>query len=112
MNIDCAPAVIGFKFGAMGAVPAFEGFVVCTEYEDILREAWETEEIEAAKRAREKRYKRIYGNWKRLIDGMRIKEKLAGKYEFESEKKSLTMIKRAKQKTTDVKRQKMLEDIS
>ncbi|XP_046813479.1 DNA repair protein complementing XP-C cells homolog isoform X1 [Vespa crabro] len=112
LNIDCAPAVIGFKFGAMGAVPAFEGFVVCTEYEDILREAWETEQIEAAKRAREKRYKRIYGNWKRLIDGMRIKEKLAGKYEFESEKKSLTMIKRTKQKTTDVKRQKILEDIS
>ncbi|KAL2740562.1 DNA repair protein complementing XP-C cells isoform X1 [Vespula squamosa] len=111
LNIDCAPAVIGFKFGSMGAVPAFEGFVVCTEYEDILREAWETEQIEAAKRAREKRYKRIYGNWKRLIDGMRIKEKLAGKYEFESEKKSLTMIKRTKQKAIDVKRQK-IEDFS
>ncbi|XP_043668129.1 DNA repair protein complementing XP-C cells homolog isoform X1 [Vespula pensylvanica] len=111
LNIDCASAVIGFKFGSMGAVPAFEGFVVCTEYEDILREAWETEQIEAAKRAREKRYKRIYGNWKRLIDGMRIKEKLAGKYKFESEKKSLTMIKRTKQKITDVKRQKM-EDFS
>ncbi|XP_015175417.1 PREDICTED: DNA repair protein complementing XP-C cells homolog [Polistes dominula] len=107
LNIDCAPAVIGFKFGTMGALPAFEGFVVCTEYEDTLREAWESEQIEAKKRAREKRFKRIYGNWKRLIDGMRIKEKLAEKYEFHKEKTTTTnSTKRTKQKTTDAKRQK------
>lgn len=97
LNIDCAPAVIGFKFGCMGSVPAFEGFVVCAEYEDVLREAWETEQIEARKRAREKRYKRIYGNWRKLIDGLRIKEKLAEKYEFETEEKSIVTNKRTKQ---------------
>ncbi|XP_043488773.1 DNA repair protein complementing XP-C cells homolog [Polistes fuscatus] len=116
LNIDCAPAVIGFKFGTMGALPAFEGFVVCTEYEDTLREAWESEQIEARKRAREKHFKRIYGNWKRLIDGMRIKQKLAEKYEFQKETKPLTTTmttttitnKRTKQKTTDAKRRKIV----
>ncbi|XP_017877259.1 DNA repair protein complementing XP-C cells homolog [Ceratina calcarata] len=82
LNIDCAPAVVGFNFGGMGAVPATEGFVVCEEYEDTLREAWEAEQREAAKRAREKRDKRVYGNWKKLIHGLLIRERLAIKYQF------------------------------
>ncbi|XP_033216214.1 DNA repair protein complementing XP-C cells homolog isoform X3 [Belonocnema kinseyi] len=80
LNIDCSPAVVGFNFGGMGAVPAFQGFVVCTEFEDTLREAWEAEQIEASKRAREKRDKRIYGNWKKLIRGLLIRERLAARY--------------------------------
>lgn len=108
LNIDCAPAVIGFKFGCMGALPAFEGFVVCAEYEDTLREAWEAEQVEVIKRSREKMYKRIYGNWKKLIDGLCIKEKLAGKYEFETERKPTVTNKRTKQKTSDGKRLKMI----
>ncbi|KAK2577499.1 hypothetical protein KPH14_003594 [Odynerus spinipes] len=108
LNIDCAPAVVGFKFGCMGAVPAFEGFVVCAEYEDTLREAWEAEQVEAIKRAREKRYKRIYGNWRKLIDGLRIKEKLAKKYEFETKEESIITNKRTKQKISHAKRSKII----
>ncbi|OAD60084.1 DNA repair protein complementing XP-C cells like protein [Eufriesea mexicana] len=89
LNIDCAPAVVGFNFGPMGAVPAIEGYVVCSEYEDTLREAWEAEQIEAAKRAKEKREKRVYGNWKKLIHGLFIRERLAAKYEFSEETKSI-----------------------
>lgn len=85
LNIDCATAVVGFNFGSMGAVPATEGYVVCTEYEDTLRDAWEAEQVEAAKRATEKREKRIYGNWRRLIKGLLIREKLAARYEFGKE---------------------------
>lgn len=80
LNIDCSPAVVGFNFGGMGAVPAFQGFVVCTEFEDTLREAWEAEQIEASKRAREKRDKMIYGNWRKLIRGLLIRERLAARY--------------------------------
>lgn len=88
---------MGFNFGGTGAVPAVEGYVVCTEYEDTLREAWETEQIEAAKRAAEKREKRIYGNWKRLIKGLLIREKLSQKYEFQNEPKTNQSNKRSKQ---------------
>ena len=80
LNIDCVPAVVGFNFGGTGAHPAFEGFVVCAEFEDTLREAWESEQIEASKRAREKRDKRIYGNWRKLIRGLFIRERLAARY--------------------------------
>lgn len=106
LNIDCAPAVVGFNFGSMGSVPAFEGFVVCEEFEDTLREAWEAEQVEAAKRAKEKYEKRVYGNWKRLIQGLRIRERLAAKYEFEKEEK--VPAKRTKQKRANVKKAKVV----
>ncbi|XP_015599337.1 DNA repair protein complementing XP-C cells homolog [Cephus cinctus] len=113
LNIDCAPAVVGFNFGGMGAVPAFEGFVVCEEFEDTLREAWETEQIEAAKRAQEKRDKRIYGNWKKLIRGLLIREKLAAKYGFgnkeenQEDERPSTSTKRPKQKKGGAKKTKI-----
>ncbi|XP_012286486.1 DNA repair protein complementing XP-C cells isoform X2 [Orussus abietinus] len=100
LDIDCAPAVVGFNFGGMGAVPALEGYVVCSEYEDTLREAWEVEQVEARKRAKEKREKRVYGNWRKLIKGLFIRERLAVKYEFGNDKEVPTTSsnKRAKQK--------------
>jgi len=106
LNIDCATAVVGFNFGCMGAVPAIEGYVVCAEYEDTLREAWEIEQVEAAKRATEKREKRIYGNWKKLIKGLLIKEKLSQKYEFQEESKTDQSKKRPKQRKGTVKKSK------
>ncbi|KOC67990.1 DNA repair protein complementing XP-C cells like protein [Habropoda laboriosa] len=106
LNIDCAPAVVGFNFGSMGAVPALEGYVVCTEYEDTLREAWEAEQVEAIKRAKEKQEKRVYGNWKRLIHGLLIRERLIAKYQFSKEIKTVAN-KRTKHKNTDVKKSKV-----
>ncbi|KAF7991627.1 hypothetical protein HCN44_010428, partial [Aphidius gifuensis] len=82
LGIDCSPAVVGFNFGCRGALPAFEGFVVCEEFEETLRQAWDEEQIEAEKRANEKREKRIWGNWRKLIRGLLIREHLAEKYDF------------------------------
>lgn len=107
LNIDCAPAVVGFNFGGMGAVPAFEGFIVCSEFADILSEAWQTEQIEATKRAKEKRDKRIYGNWRKLIKGLLIRERLAAKYNFCEEEKPTVSNKRSKQKKGVGKKVKM-----
>lgn len=106
MNIDCATAVVGFNFGCMGAVPAIEGFVVCAEYEDTLREAWETEQIEATKRAAEKAKKKVYANWRKLIRGLLIREKLLQKYEFKEESKTNQPNKRPKSQKGTVKKSK------
>lgn len=103
LNIDCAQAVVGFNFKTVGAVPAFEGYVVCEEYEDTLRAAWEEEQVLAAQRAKERREQRIYGNWRKLIRGMMIKQRLAKKYEMngeveDDEPKPSTSSKRGRQK--------------
>ncbi|KAL6267848.1 hypothetical protein P5V15_000920 [Pogonomyrmex californicus] len=106
LNIDCATAVVGFNFGCMGAVPAMEGYVVCAEYEDTLREAWEAEQIEAARRAAEKKKKIVYDNWRKLIRGLLIREKLSQKYEFKGQSKTNETNKRTKQQKGTVKKSK------
>ncbi|XP_057335565.1 DNA repair protein complementing XP-C cells homolog [Microplitis mediator] len=82
LKIDCVPAVVGFNFGCRGAMPMTQGYVVCEEHEDTLRDAWEQEQIDAVKRAKDKRDKRIWGNWRKLIRGVLIKEKIAIKYDM------------------------------
>lgn len=80
LNIDCVPAVVGFEGHCRGVHPVFDGWVVCEEFKDTLMAAWEEEQANISNREEEKRLKRIYGNWKKLIKGVLIKEKLRMKY--------------------------------
>lgn len=82
LQIDCAPAVTGFDFHCGSSHPVYDGFVVCEEYKDVLAEAWQAEEEEADRRYEEKRLKRIYGNWRKLIKGLLIRERLKARYDF------------------------------
>ncbi|PSN56147.1 hypothetical protein C0J52_03340 [Blattella germanica] len=70
LGIDCAPAMIGFDFHAGGTHPVFDGFI---------------EQDEAEKRRKEKLEKRVYGNWRRLIKGLLIRERLKLRYSFGEE---------------------------
>jgi len=82
LNIDCAPAVVGFDFHAGGSHPVNDGFVVCQEFKDILIDAW-NQEIEESRNREQKRYKdRVMGNWKRLVKGILIREQLKIKYNY------------------------------
>ncbi|GBN10240.1 DNA repair protein complementing XP-C cells [Araneus ventricosus] len=81
LGIDCSPAVVGFD-GHKGSVhPVFEGFVVCEEFKDTILAAWDEEQENIRKREEEKREKRIYGNWKKLIRGLLIRERIKLKYD-------------------------------
>jgi hypothetical protein len=39
LNIDCAPAMIGFDFHNGGCHPVFDGYVICEEFKDLLLDA-------------------------------------------------------------------------
>ncbi|KAJ6222512.1 hypothetical protein RDWZM_001057 [Blomia tropicalis] len=80
LNIDCAPAVVGFDIKNRMNIPATDGFIVCSEYESILTEAWEEEQVNRQEREKANREKRIWDNWKRLIRGLMIRRKLKLKY--------------------------------
>ncbi|CAH0552006.1 unnamed protein product [Brassicogethes aeneus] len=82
LNIDCAAAIVGFDFHGGWSHPTYDGFVVCEEFKDTLIAAWEEEQIEIEKKEGEKIDKRVYGNWKRLIKGLLIRERLKRKYDF------------------------------
>lgn len=82
MGIDCAQAVIGFDFHGGSSHPTFDGFVVCEEFVDAVIEQWEIEQEEQTRKELEKRETRVYGNWKKLIKGLFIRERLKRKFNF------------------------------
>uniref|UniRef100_A0A2A4JDF4 Rad4 beta-hairpin domain-containing protein n=1 Tax=Heliothis virescens TaxID=7102 RepID=A0A2A4JDF4_HELVI len=90
LNIDCAPAMTGFDFNGGWSHPVYDGFVVCEEFEEIITEAWVKDQEEQERKELEKIETRVYGNWKRLIKGLLIRERLKNKYGFEEPSTSET----------------------
>lgn len=82
LQIDCVPAIVGFEFKKGFTVPMYGGFVVCEEFKDTLIAAWDQEEEEAEKKAADKMEKRVYGNWRKLIKALIIREQLKARYNF------------------------------
>lgn len=86
MNVDCALAVIGFDFHGGASHPVFDGFVVCEEFADDVVEQWYKDQQEAERKEEEKLQARVWGNWKKLIKGLFIRERLKRKFNFSAEK--------------------------
>lgn len=80
LDIDCAPALTGFDVHNLGIHPVFDGWIVCKEFKKTLLDAWDEEQENIRIREQEKREKRIYGNWKKLIKGVLIRERIRVKY--------------------------------
>ncbi|KAH8275328.1 hypothetical protein KR026_005115 [Drosophila bipectinata] len=82
LNIDCANAVVGFDFHQGACHPMYDGFVVCEEFREVVTAAWEEDQQEQARKEQAKYEDRVYGNWKKLIKGLIIRERLKKKYNF------------------------------
>lgn len=82
LGIDCAHAVIGFDFHQGACHPLYDGFVVCEEFADQVTAAWYQDQEEQEKKEQDKYEARVYGNWKKLIKGLIIRERLKRKYNF------------------------------
>ena len=79
-GIDAAAAMVGRDFSGGGAHPVYDGVVVCQENAEALMDAWNQEQEVQAKRAEEKREKRVLDNWKKLVKGLIIKQRIKSKY--------------------------------
>ncbi|XP_071985034.1 DNA repair protein complementing XP-C cells isoform X3 [Engystomops pustulosus] len=80
LDIDCATAITGFDFHCGFSHPVTDGYIVCEEYKDVLLAAWENEQAEIERKQKEKREKRALGNWKLLVKGLMIRERLKARY--------------------------------
>ncbi|KFQ52474.1 DNA repair protein complementing XP-C cells, partial [Nestor notabilis] len=85
LDIDCAQAITGFDFHGGYSHPVTDGYVVCEEFKEVLIAAWENEQAEIERKEKEKREKRALGNWKLLIKGLLIRERLKQRYSFRTE---------------------------
>ncbi|XP_038119414.1 DNA repair protein complementing XP-C cells homolog [Culex quinquefasciatus] len=83
LNVDYAPAVVGFGIHAGGNHPVFEGIVICREFEQRVLDEYERDLVEQEQQKREKRERRIYDNWRKLIKGLLIRSRLRAKYNFD-----------------------------
>ncbi|XP_022354038.1 DNA repair protein complementing XP-C cells isoform X1 [Enhydra lutris kenyoni] len=89
LDIDCVQAITGFDFHKGYSHPITDGYIVCEEYKDVLLAAWEKEQALIEKREKEKREKRALGNWKLLVRGLLIRERLKLRYGDKREERAL-----------------------
>ncbi|CAL8368906.1 unnamed protein product [Lota lota] len=80
LDLDAAPAVTGFDFHGGYSHAVTDGYIVCEEHEEILRAAWEEDQALQKQKEREKREKRATSNWKLLVKGLLIRERLQLRY--------------------------------
>uniref|UniRef100_A0A7M4FIE2 XPC complex subunit, DNA damage recognition and repair factor n=1 Tax=Crocodylus porosus TaxID=8502 RepID=A0A7M4FIE2_CROPO len=80
LGIDCVQAVTGFDFHGGYSHPVTDGYIVCEEYREVLVAAWENEQAEMERKEKEKREKRALGNWKLMVKGLLIRERLKQRY--------------------------------
>ncbi|XP_013104494.2 DNA repair protein complementing XP-C cells homolog isoform X1 [Stomoxys calcitrans] len=82
LGVDCANAVVGFDFHQGACHPTYDGFVICEEFQDQVTAAWYQDQEDQERKEQEKYEARVYGNWKKLIRGLLIRERLKLKYDF------------------------------
>ncbi|XP_058055607.1 DNA repair protein complementing XP-C cells homolog [Anopheles bellator] len=84
LRVDCAQAITGFEYRKGGCQAVYDGFVVCEEFREQVVDEWYQEQMVLAEKEQERRRKRIYANWRRLIVGIRIRKKLKDRYNFDN----------------------------
>ncbi|GAA6052837.1 hypothetical protein JCM3770_006274 [Rhodotorula araucariae] len=80
LGIDYAEAIIGFEFRQRRATPLMAGVVVAAEHADLLREAIMTLEQTTRERELAKQQDRVLKRWRKLIQGLRIRQRLLDQF--------------------------------
>ena len=80
LNIDCAPAMVGWEFTNGFMRPVYDGYVVCEEVNEFIMDAWNQEMDEQMKKDASKKEKRVLDNWTKLVRGVLLYRKIANKY--------------------------------
>ena len=80
LEIDYAEAVTGFEFGKKLAIPVVEGVVVAKEHEEAVRGAWDEYAEQQRIKEEGKLEKAVLILWKRMLMGLRIRERVSETY--------------------------------
>ncbi|TFK52131.1 Rad4-domain-containing protein [Heliocybe sulcata] len=80
LGFDYAEAVTGFEFRKRRATPIITGVVVAAENEAALLEAYWEMERDAEEKRQAKRHEQVLKRWTRLIQGLRIRDRLKRQY--------------------------------
>lgn len=88
LGIDYSDAITGFSFKGRHGTALINGAVVATEFREAVQEVLLAFEDEMADEVAHRRSAEALRVWKRLLTGLRIRERING-YEIEGERKAL-----------------------
>ncbi|VFQ70095.1 unnamed protein product, partial [Cuscuta campestris] len=80
LEIDYAPAMVGFDFRNGRSVPLFEGIVVCAEFKDAILEAYGEEEERRKAEERRRREAQALSKWYQLLSSIVTRQRLNNAY--------------------------------
>ncbi|BGP27913.1 DNA repair protein Rad4 [Rhodotorula toruloides] len=82
LGIDFAEAITGFEFRQRRAIPVMAGIVVAAEHAETLQEAILALEQSTLERQLAKQQDRVLKRWKKLIQGLRIRQRLLDQFKY------------------------------
>ncbi|KAI3451288.1 hypothetical protein Pfo_007953 [Paulownia fortunei] len=80
LDVDFAPAMVGFDFRNGRSVPLFEGIVVCAEYKDAILEAYLEEEERREAEEKRKNEVQALSRWYQLLSSIITRQRLNNCY--------------------------------
>ncbi|KVI08621.1 DNA repair protein Rad4 [Cynara cardunculus var. scolymus] len=80
LEIDYAPAMVGFEFRNGRSVPLYDGIVVCTEFKDTILEAYAEEEERRGADERRKNEAQAISRWYQLLSSIITRQRLNNRY--------------------------------
>ncbi|KAF8340733.1 uncharacterized protein EI90DRAFT_3012505 [Cantharellus anzutake] len=80
LGIDYAEAVTGFEFKNRRAFPVLDGVVIPEDRESELLEVYWKSAQAASEREKQKKLEKVIKHWTRLVQGLRIRQRLQDKY--------------------------------
>ncbi|MED6180372.1 hypothetical protein PIB30_009725 [Stylosanthes scabra] len=80
LEIDYAPAMVGFEFKNGRSYPVFDGIVVCAEFKDVLLEAFAEEEQRRQEEEKRRDETEALRRWYQLISSIVTRQRLKNRY--------------------------------
>ncbi|WOL06599.1 DNA repair protein RAD4 isoform X2 [Canna indica] len=80
LEIDFAPAMVGFDFRNGRCVPMFEGIVICNEFKDAILEAYAEEEERRESEERKRNENQALSRWFQLLSSIITRQQLKSSY--------------------------------
>ncbi|KAK7276237.1 hypothetical protein RIF29_17374 [Crotalaria pallida] len=80
LEIDYAPAMVGFEFKNGRSFPVYDGIVVCAEFKDILLEAYAEEDERRQAEEKRRDEAQALSRWYQLLSSVITRQRLNNRY--------------------------------
>ncbi|XP_023735483.1 DNA repair protein RAD4 [Lactuca sativa] len=80
LNVDYAPAMVGFEFKNGRSYPLYNGIVVCSEFKDMILDAYGEEEERRGEEERRKSEAKALSRWYQLLSSIVTRQRLNNRY--------------------------------